>query len=144
MNLLTRSKALLNQFGENITIFTVEKGEAIKECDFVVVNTRTQQASLPKKESGYFSVGRAIRLIKDENGTNFVICKDGMFNCDNTDEPENRILQNDTGRVCYFEDDQTVSLCNINSTKAGTIIGVMEDGRIVMKVEVNEGGGMQW
>lgn len=143
MNIWSRSHSLLNMFGENITIFTIADGEDIQVDDFVVVNTRTLQAYLPKKESGYYSVGRAVRKIKAEDGSSIVICKDGIFKCDNTVQSTCCISKENIDRVCYFEDDCTVSLDNINSTKAGTIISVMPDG-ILIRVDANEGGGIQW
>lgn len=143
MNILASNKTLLNQFGENITMFPVKRGTTIKEGDFVVVNTRTWLASLPKKKSGYYAVGRAIRLITATDGNTFVICRDGIFHGDNTMKPQHRISKENVTRACYFCDDQTVSLNNINATKAGTIISVMEDG-VLIKIDVNEGSGMQW
>lgn len=143
MNLLKRSNSLLNMFGENMTIFTVAKNENIQEDDFVVVNTRTLQAYKPKKESGYYSVGRATRIIQTENGGRLVICRDGLFKCNNSSICIHKIVENNIDRVCYFEDDTSVSLDNINSTKAGTIINVSSDG-IIIKIDVTEGGGMQW
>lgn len=142
-NILARNHTLLNEFGENITMFPVENGVTIKEGDFVVVNTRTWLATLPKKESGYYSVGRAIRVISDQNGTTFVICKDGIYKCKNTRNGGDRILKNDVMRACYFESDNTVSLDNINSTKAGNIISVYKKD-VIIRVDVNEGSGMEW
>lgn len=142
-NILARNHALLNQFGENITIFPVESGTTIKEGDFVVVNTRTMLATLPRKESGYYTVGCAIRLITAQNGTTYVICKDGVFNFRNTRKYEDKILKNDITRACYFEDGNTVSLNNINTTKAGTVVGAYKKD-IIVRVDVNEGSGVEW
>lgn len=142
-NILARNHALLNQFSENITIFPVEKGVTIKEGDFVVVNTRTWLATLPRKESGYYTVGRAIRLVPAQNGTNYVLCKDGIFKCTNTHKSQDKILKNDVTRACYFEDGNTVSLNNINTTKAGTVVSVYKKD-IIIRVDVNEGSGVEW
>lgn len=143
INILARNNTLLNQFGENITIFPVENGVNIEEGDFVVVNTRTCLATLPKKESGYYTVGRAIRLIHSQDGPTYVICKDGIFKCKNTRKCEDRILKNDVMRACYFENNNTVSLDNINSTKAGTIVSIYKKD-VLVKVNVNEGSGIEW
>lgn len=142
-NILARNHVLLNQFGENITIFPVEKGVTIEEGDFVVVNTRTWLATLPSKKSGYYTVGCAIRLIPAQNGTTYVICKDGIFSCRNTRRCEDKILTNDVTRACYFEDGNTVSLDNINSTKVGTVVSVYKKD-VIVRVDVNEGSGMEW
>ena len=143
MNILARNKRLLNPFGENITIFHVEEGETIKEGDFVVVNTRTWQASKPKKAGGYYSVGRAVRIIASNDGCDLVVCKDGIFQCGNTKDSKHHILKNDVSRACYFKDTDTVSMDKINTTRAGEIISVFDDG-VLIKIDVNEGSGMEW
>lgn len=143
MNILARSNRLLNPFGENITFFSVEDGETIEKDDFVVVNTRTWQASRPRKESGYYSVGRAVRVFTSSDGQDYVICRDGIFQCGNTATATDRICRDDVSRACYFEDGNTVSLDNINATRAGEIISVMDDG-VLLKIDVNEGSGIEW
>ena len=133
------SRALVNKVGENITMFPVEDGVIIEKNEFVVVNTRTFQASLPKKESGYISVGRATEIITTEDGITLVLCRDGIFKCQNSKDWKHRIGKGDYGRDCFFEDDQTVSLNNKSGIKAGTVIN-LDDG-VWIKIDVNERGG---
>ena len=143
MNILSKNKKLLNPCGENITIFHVEEGEEIKKGDFVVANTRTWLASRPKKQSGYYSVGRAVEVITSEDGTDIVICKDGIYIMKNSCRHEHKIIRNNVARACYFENEDTVSLENINATRVGEIISVADDG-VLVRIDVNEGSGMQW
>lgn len=143
MEVLRRNHFLLNPFKENITIFSIADGETIEEGDFVVVNTGTLQASKPKKEGGYFAVGRAIKIIEDVSKTTWVICKDGIFKCANSKNYEYSVLKDDVCRVCYFEDSETVCINNINSTKAGEIISCMDDG-VLIRINVTEGSGLEW
>lgn len=143
MKLLMGNGNFFNPFGENITRFVVKKGESIRKGDFVVVNTRTWEASLPKKEGGYFAVGQAIEAITCEDGTKIVICKDGIYRFRNTSKSDSRITENNTGRACYFEDAKTVTLDNINATKAGCIISMIEQD-VVVKISVTEGSEGEW
>lgn len=143
MNILSSNNKLLNPFGENITIFRVEEGEEIEKGDFVVANTRTWLASRPKKQSGYYAVGRAVEVITSEDGTDIVICKDGIYILKNSCRHEHKIIRNNITRACYFENEDTVSLENINATRVGEIISVTDEG-VLVKIDVNEGSGMQW
>lgn len=143
MNILSSNNKLLNPFGENITIFRVEEGEEIEKGDFVVANTRTWLASRPKKQSGYYAVGRAVEVITSEDGTDIVICKDGIYILKNSCRHEHKIIRDNVTRACYFENEDTVSLENINATRVGEIISVTDEG-VLVKIDVNEGSGMQW
>lgn len=143
MNILSSNNKLLNPFGENITIFRVEEGEEIEKGDFVVANTRTWLASRPKKQSGYYAVGRAVEVITSEDGTDIVICKDGIYILKNSCRHEHKIIRDNITRACYFENEDTVSLENINATRVGEIISVTDEG-VLVKIDVNEGSGMQW
>lgn len=66
--LLRREKFLLNLSDQKITIFPIAEGEIIEKGDFVVVNTRTLEASRPKQESGHYAVGQAVEIVTNEYG----------------------------------------------------------------------------
>lgn len=148
---MKRRRFLLNEANQKISLFPIAEGETIECGDLVVVNTRTMQASKPKKESGYHAVGRAIEIV-NKQGTQMVICKDGIFFIENTKIPENRILDSDYGRVCYFEGTDSVTLDNINTTKAGEILGIQktededenENEYVLVKISTDDGGEIAW
>ena len=133
----------LNPLGGTVTIFTIAEGETIKEGDLVVVNTRTLEASRPRSESGYYAVGRAIRLVSQEDSKS-VICRDGIYVIRNTDIPKHMITDSDIGRVCYFDGAASVTMDNINTTKAGEVLGVDDEGRALVKISVSEGSELEW
>lgn len=135
---------LLNPLGQNVSMFPIAEGENIEKGDLVVVNTRTLQAGKAKKESGYYAVGRAAMFVKNEYGTNSVICTDGIFIIQNTDLPEHKICNDAVGRVCYFDGSDSVTLDNINTTKAGEILNVAEDGNVLVKISIREGSELEW
>lgn len=141
---LRNEQFLLNPLGQKISIFNIAKGETVEKGDLVVVNTRTLQASRPKKEGGYYAVGKAIRIITNEHGVKFVICKDGMFIMDNTDLPEHKISDSNIGRICYFNGQDSVTLDNINTTKAGEVLNINEDGSVLVKISISEGSELEW
>lgn len=138
---------VLNPAEEKIYMFPVEDGETIKPGDYVVVNTRTLQASNPRKQSGYYAVGIALRIVK-MGKKDMVICRDGYMFLYNTKKAGNRITKENYKRVCYFEDAKTVTLDNINTTKAGIVMDVQknEDGNEIVLVEMltGEGDGFEW
>lgn len=135
---------LLNILGQKVSIFPIVEGETIEVGDLVVVNTRTLQASRAKKEGGYYAIGRAVRIVADENGVKSVICKDGIFIIDNTNLPEHKILDSDIGRVCYFDGEDSVTLDNINTTKAGEVLNTNENDSVIVKISIGEGGELEW
>lgn len=135
---------MLNLFGENISMFPIAEGEEIKTGDFVVVNTRTLQASVAKKQGGYYSIGRALKIVRGEDGDRQVICHDGIFIIHNTELPEHRIVDSNVGRVCYFDGASSVTLDNINTTKAGEVVGVGEDDNVLIKISTSEGSELEW
>lgn len=141
---LRSGQFLLNLFGQKVSIFPIAEGENIKVGNIVVVNTRTLQASKAKKESGYYALGRAVRIVTDESGVKFVICNDGIFIIDNTDMPEHKIYDSNIGRICYFDGEDSVTLDNINTTKAGEVVGINEDGRVLVKISISEGSELEW
>lgn len=134
----------LNPLGQNVSMFPIAEGEIIKKGDFVVVNTRTLQASKAKKEGGYYTVGRAAMFVENEYGTKSVICTDGIFITQNTDMPEHKIYNNAVGRICYFDGSDSVTMDNINTTKAGEILNVTEDGNVLVKISIREGSELEW
>lgn len=135
---------LLNLLGQNVSIFPIAKGETVEVGDLVVVNTRTLQASKAKKEGGYYAVGCAVRIVTNEHGVKSVICKDGIYIINNAELPEHKILDDNIGRVCYFNGNNSVSLDNINTTKAGEVLSVCEDGRVLVKISISEGSELEW
>lgn len=141
---LRSEQFLLNLLGQKILIFPIAKGETVENGDLVVVNTRTLQASRAKKEGGYYAIGRAVRIVTNENGVKSVICKDGIFIIDNTDLPEHKILDSDIGRICYFDGEDSVTLDNINTTKAGEVLNTNEDGSVLVKISISEGSELEW
>ncbi len=141
---LRSEQFLLNLLGQKISIFPIAKGETVENGDLVVVNTRTLQASRAKKEGGYYAIGRAVRIVTNENGVKSVICKDGIFIIDNTDLPEHKILDSDIGRICYFDGEDSVTLDNINTTKAGEVLNTNEDGSVLVKISISEGSELEW
>ena len=141
---LRNEQFLLNLLGQKISIFPIAKGETVENGDLVVVNTRTLQASRAKKEGGYYAIGRAVRIVTNENGVKSVICKDGIFIIDNTDLPEHKILDSDIGRICYFDGEDSVTLDNINTTKAGEVLNTNEDGSVLVKISISEGSELVW
>ena len=141
---LRSEQFLLNLLGQKISIFPIAKGETVENGDLVVVNTRTLQASRAKKEGGYYAIGRAVRIATNENGVKSVICKDGIFIIDNTDLPEHKILDSDIGRICYFDGEDSVTLDNINTTKAGEVLNTNEDGSVLVEISISEGSELEW
>lgn len=141
---LRSEQFLLNLLGQKVSIFPIAKGETIEVGNLVVVNTRTLQASRAKKEGGYYAIGRAVRIVTNENGVKSVICKDGIFIIDNTDLPEHKILDSDIGRICYFDGEDSVTLDNINTTKAGEVLNTNEDGSVLVKISISEGSELEW
>lgn len=141
---LRSEQYLLNNLGQNISIFPIAEGETIKVGNLVVVNTRTLQANRAKKEGGYYAIGRAVRIVTNENGVKSVICKDGIFIIDNTDLSEHKISDSDIGRICYFDGKDSVTMDNINTTKAGEVLNTNEDGRVLVKICISEGSELEW
>ena len=127
-----------------VSIFPIKEGETIKVGDLVVVYTRTLQSSRAKKESGYYAIGRAARIVMNENGVKSVICKDGIYIIDNTDFPEHKISDSDIGRICYFDGESSVTLNNINTTKAGEVLSTNDDGSVLVKISISEGSELEW
>lgn len=146
------SNSFFNVSNEHVSMFIVEKGEVIEKGDFVVVNTRTLLARKPVERSGYFTVGVAARIIDQADGNQAVICVDGYHMLY---DPDENISESDIGKECYFSGENSVTLDNINKTKAGIIEGIevsddpidIEDGtdRIVwVKNDLIEGGDLEW
>ena len=147
-----RSNSFFNVSNEHVSMFIVEKGEVIEKGDFVVVNTRTLLARKPVEKSGYFTVGVAAKIIDQADGNQAVICVDG---CHMLYDTSKNISESDIGRACYFLGKNSVTLDNINKTKAGIIEGIevsddpidIEDGtdRIVwVKNNLTEGSDLEW
>jgi hypothetical protein len=152
LNDFVGANSLFNICNEHVTMFTIEEGEKIELGDCVVVNTRTLLARKAKAESGYFSVGVAKRIIDLADGNQAVICIDGIHVVYDHDR---NICENDIGRACYFADAESVTLDNINKTRAGIIMDAytrsdpkdVEDGcdRIVyVKINVKDGSDLKW
>ena len=141
---LRSEQFLLNLLGQKVSIFPIAEGETIEVGEQVVVNTRTLQASRAKKEGGYYAIGMAVRIVTDENAVKSVICKDGIFVIDNTALPEHKIFDSDLGRICYFDGKNSVTLANINTTKAGEVLNINEDGRVIVKISISEGSELEW
>lgn len=141
---LRSEQFLLNLLGQKVSIFPIAKGETVEEGDLVVVNTRTLQAGKAKKEGGYYAVGRAVRIVTNEHGVKSVICADGIYIVNNAETPEHKIFNENIGRVCYFDGSDSVSLDNINATKAGEVVGIFEDGRVLVKISISEGSELEW
>ena len=147
-----RSNSFFNVSNEHVSMFIVEKGEVIEKGDFVVVNTRTLLARKPVEKSGYFTVGVAAKIIDQADGNQAVICVDG---CHMLYDTSKNISESDIGRACYFLGKNSVTLDNINKTKAVIIEGIevsddpidIEDGtdRIVwVKNNLTEGSDLEW
>ena len=146
------SNSFFNVSNEHVSMFIIEKGETINRGDFVVVNTRTLLARKPVECSGYFAVGVAVRIIDQADGNQAVICVDG---CHMIYDPDKNICESDIGRTCYFSGADSVTLDNINKTRAGVIEGLevsddpidIADGadRIVwVKCDLTEGSDVEW
>lgn len=86
------------------------------------------------------------------DGNQAVICVDGYHMLY---DPDENISESDIGKECYFSGENSVTLDNINKTKAGIIEGIevsddpidIEDGtdRIVwVKNDLIEGGDSEW
>lgn len=147
-----RSNSFFNVSNEHVSMFIIEKGEVIEKGDFVVVNTRTLLARKPVESSGYFTVGVAARIIDQADGNQAVICVDG---CHMLYDPDKNISESDIGKACYFSGENSVTLDNINKTRAGVIewIEISDDpidiadgtDRIVwVKNDLIEGSDMEW
>lgn len=134
---------LMNPVNESVFIFPVSKGETIKEGDAVVVNKRTLQAYRARKEAGYAAIGRAVKIVGEN--PKMVICKSGYYIFKNTKEVENKVLEDSIDRICYFAGPETVTLDNINTTKAGKIVGTMENGRkVIVDINIAERSEAEW
>lgn len=147
-----RSNSFFNVSNEHVSMFILEKGEKIEKGNSVVVNTRTLLARKPTENSGYFSVGVAARILELADNNQAVVCVDGyhMFY-----DPDGNISESDVGKACYFLDVDTVTMDNINRTKAGVIVDIelsddladIEDGtdRIIwVKTDITEGSDLEW
>ena len=147
-----RSNSFFNVSNEHVSMFILEKGEKIEKGTSVVVNTRTLLARKPTENSGYFSVGVAARILELADNNQAVVCVDGyhMFY-----DPDGNISESDVGKACYFLDVDTVTMDNINRTKAGVIVDIelsddladIEDGtdRIIwVKTDITEGSDLEW
>ncbi len=147
-----RSNSFFNVSNEHVSMFILEKGEKIEKGNSIVVNTRTLLARKPTENSGYFSVGVAARILELADGNQAVVCVDGyhMFY-----DPNGNISESDVGKACYFLDVDTVTMDNINRTKAGVIVDIelsddpadIEDGtdRIIwVKTDIAEGSDLEW
>lgn len=136
---------LLNPLRQKVSIFPIADRKTVKAGDMVVVNTRTLQACRAKKEGGYYAIGRAARIVMDENGAKSVICVDGIFIVNNTDLHGNKVLASNAGRVCYFDGEDAVTMDNINTTKAGEVLNAYEeDGYVIVKISISEGSELEW
>lgn len=136
---------LLNPLRQKVSIFPIADGKTVKVGDLVVVNTRTLQACRAKKEGGYYAIGRAARIVMDENGAKSVICVDGIFIINSTDLPGYKVLDSNVGRVCYFDGEDSVTMDNINTTKAGEVLNAYEeDGYVIVKISISEGSELEW
>lgn len=147
-----KSNSFFNVSREHVSMFIVEKGEKIEKGDPVVVNTKTLLAKKPTKSSGYFTVGVAYRILNLADGNQAVVCVDGyhIFY-----DPDGNISESDVGKACYFEDADTVTVDNINRTKAGIVVEIelsddpidIDDGadRVVwVKTDITEGSDLEW
>lgn len=147
-----KSNSFFNVSNEHVSMFVIEKGEVIEKGDFVVVNTRSLLARKPIESSGYFTVGVAARIIDLADGHQAVICVDGYHMIY---DPDENISESDIGSACYFSGANSVTLDNINRTKAGVIeeIEVSDDPidiadgmeRMVwIKNDLTEGSDLEW
>lgn len=147
-----RSNSFFNVSKEHVSMFTLEKGEKVEKGNPIVVNTRTLLARKPTENSGYFSVGVAARILELADGNQVVVCVDGyhMFY-----DPDGNISESDVGKACYFLDAGTITMDNINRTKAGVIVDIelsgdpadIEDGTdrmIWVKTDITEGSDLEW
>ena len=50
----------------------------------------------------------------------------------------------DIGRICYFDGEDSVTLDNINTTKAGEVLNTNEDGSVLVKISISEGSELEW
>lgn len=145
-------RLFFNPSREHVSVFIAEKGEKIQTGDFIVVNTRTLLARKPTASSGYFSVGVAYKILNLADGNQAVVCVDGQHTLY---DPNAEISESDIGKACYFEDAGTVTMNNINRTRAGIIEYIelsddpadIEDGtdRVVwINTDITEGSDLEW
>ncbi len=127
---------LLNPIRESVMIFPIETDCTFIEGELVVVNSKTYMATHPKNESGYVAIGRAIETVTNVCGTPMIICKDGIFVCKNSEDPLYKLSKSDIRKMCYFEAENTVTTNNINTTKAGIVLEVLED-RVIVEITPN-------
>lgn len=145
-------RLFFNPSREHVSMFIIERGEKIETGNSVVVNTRTLQAKRPAENSGYFSVGVACKILDLADGSQAVVCVDGYHILY---DPDGEISESDIGKACYFKDVDTVTMENVNRTRAGIIEIVevssdpvdIEDGadRIIwVKTDITEGSDLEW
>ena len=48
------------------------------------------------------------------------------------------------GRVCYFDGEDSVTLDNINTTKAGEVLNTNENGSVLVRISIGEGSELEW
>lgn len=147
-----RSNSFFNVSHEHVSMFSVEKGEKIEKGNAVVVNTKTLLARKPTENSGYFSVGVAAKVLELADDSQAVVCVDG---CHMFYNPDRSISESDVGKACYFLDAGTVTMDNINKTKAGVVVNIqlsddpadIEDNadRIIwVKTDITDGSDLEW
>lgn len=133
-----KEKNLLNTLSEYTFIFPIEENAKLGNYDMVVVNNETGKATLPKKKSGYTTIGRVVRFVTDSNGIPSVICKNGIYMSYNTFESEYTVTQKDVGKFCYFEDDSDVSMNSENRSIAGKVLNVVND-KVIFETKTETG-----
>ena len=53
-------------------------------------------------------------------------------------------MYSNVGRICYFDGASSVTLDNINTTKAGEVLSVDEAGNVLVKISISEGSELEW
>ena len=129
----------LNPISEHVTMYPIKEGCKFNEMDIVVLSKETLHVSHPEQSNKYITVGRAIKTIKSESGSNILLCRDGVIMFKNSfDISEYTVQVEDVGKNCYLENEKYVSMNSKKRTVAGRILSVVEDS-VIVRIDIYEG-----
>lgn len=131
--------SVLNPISEHVMMYPIKKGCEFKEMDIVVLSKETCEVCHPEHSKEYIAVGRAIKTVSNEYGTEMLLCKDGIIMFKNLFDDSNYTVQeSDVGKDCYLEHDNIVSMNKTERTVAGKVLSVVEDS-VIVRIDIYEG-----
>ncbi len=131
--------SVLNPINEHVMMYPIKKGCKFEEMDIVVLNKETYEVCHPEHSNEYLAVGRAIKTVSNEYGTEMLLCKDGIIMFKNLFDDSNYTVQeSDIGKDCYLDHDNVVSMNKTDRTVAGKVLDVVEDS-VIVRIDIYEG-----